>query len=498
MSRITRTALADVLFGPGFRHGVHPPDSKGLTASLPIRRMPFPDEVVLPLRQHTGKPSRVIVAVGDRVERGDVVGVADGYVSVPVHASAAGVVTEIGWWPHPDGSMDTAVRIGVDRFSPQLTRPRLVPEWQGLTPDQVRRAVQDAGVVGLGGAAFPTHVKLNPPPDTAIELLLINGAECEPYLTSDHRVMVEYPERVHFGIRVMMQCLGVDRAVIGVENNKPDAIARLREAAPPDLDIEVIGLTVKYPQGAEKMLIRAVTGREVPSGKLPMHVGTVVQNVGSIAAIAEVFETGYPLIERIVTVTGPGVRKPQNLIVPVGARLRDVLEFCGGLAPDATEVLFGGPMMGLPQPDLDVPILKGTSGVVVLTETESARPPVLPCISCGRCLSACPVFLNPSRLGQLAQVGLYERMAEEYHLNDCMLCGSCSYVCPSNIPLSQMFALGKAGLRRAQQRAAREKAAKERAEQERAEQERAEQERAEAEAGEVAGTVAPQKAKVMA
>jgi Na+-translocating ferredoxin:NAD+ oxidoreductase subunit C len=498
MSRITRTALADLLFGPGFRHGVHPPDSKGLTASLPIRRMPFPDEVVLPLRQHTGKPSRVIVAVGDRVERGDVVGVADGYVSVPVHASAAGVVTEIGWWPHPDGSMDTAVRIGVDRFSPQLTRPRLVPEWQGLTPDQVRRAVQDAGVVGLGGAAFPTHVKLNPPPDTAIELLLINGAECEPYLTSDHRVMVEYPERVHFGIRVMMQCLGVDRAVIGVENNKPDAIARLREAAPPDLDIEVIGLTVKYPQGAEKMLIRAVTGREVPSGKLPMHVGTVVQNVGSIAAIAEVFETGYPLIERIVTVTGPGVRKPQNLIVPVGARLRDVLEFCGGLAPDATEVLFGGPMMGLPQPDLDVPILKGTSGVVVLTETESARPPVLPCISCGRCLSACPVFLNPSRLGQLAQVGLYERMAEEYHLNDCMLCGSCSYVCPSNIPLSQMFALGKAGLRRAQQRAAREKAAKERAEQERAEQERAEQERAEAEAGEVAGTVAPQKAKVMA
>jgi Na+-translocating ferredoxin:NAD+ oxidoreductase subunit C len=493
MSRITRTALADLLFGPGFRHGVHPPDSKGLTASLPIRRMPFPDEVVLPLRQHTGKPSRVIVAVGDRVERGDVVGVADGYVSVPVHASAAGVVTEIGWWPHPDGSMDTAVRIGVDRFSPQLTRPRLVPEWQGLTPDQVRRAVQDAGVVGLGGAAFPTHVKLNPPPDTAIELLLINGAECEPYLTSDHRVMVEYPERVHFGIRVMMQCLGVDRAVIGVENNKPDAIARLREAAPPDLDIEVIGLTVKYPQGAEKMLIRAVTGREVPSGKLPMHVGTVVQNVGSIAAIAEVFETGYPLIERIVTVTGPGVRKPQNLIVPVGARLRDVLEFCGGLAPDATEVLFGGPMMGLPQPDLDVPILKGTSGVVVLTETESARPPVLPCISCGRCLSACPVFLNPSRLGQLAQLGLYERMAEEYHLNDCMLCGSCSYVCPSNIPLSQMFALGKAGLRRAQQRTAREKAAKERAE-----QEQAEQGRAEAEAGELAGTVAPEKAKVMA
>jgi Na+-translocating ferredoxin:NAD+ oxidoreductase subunit C len=456
--------LSELLFGPSFRHGVHPPDSKSLTAAVPIRRMPFPDEIVLPLRQHTGKPSRVIVGPGDRVERGDVIGVADGFVSVPVHASASGTVTDVGWWPHPDGSMDTAVRIEVDRFSPQLVRPRIVPEWQGLTAGQVRQAVQNAGVVGLGGAAFPTHVKLSPPKDVAIELLLINGAECEPYLTSDHRVMVEYPERVHFGIRIMMQCLGVDRAVIGVERNKPDAIARLRETIPPDLDIGVIGLTVKYPQGAEKMLIKAVTGREVPSGRLPMHVGAVVQNVGSIAAIAEVFETGYPLIERIVTVTGPGVRKPRNLIVPVGTKLRDVLSFCGGLTPDATEIIFGGPMMGLPQPDLDVPILKGTSGVVVLTAAESARPRALPCISCGRCLAACPVFLNPSRLGQLAQLGLYERMEDEYHLNDCMLCGSCSYVCPSNIPLSQMFALGKAGLRRAKHRAEQERIEKERAE----------------------------------
>jgi Na+-translocating ferredoxin:NAD+ oxidoreductase subunit C len=256
---------------------------------------------------------------------------------------------------------------------------------------------------------------------------------------------------VHFGIRVMMQCLGVDRAVIGVEQNKPDAIARLREAVPVDLDIEVIGLTVKYPQGAEKMLIKAVTGREVPSGKLPMHVGAVVQNVSSIAAIAEVFETGYPLIERIVTMTGPGVRRPQNLVVPVGTKLRDVIDFCGGLTEDATEVLFGGPMMGLPQPDLDVPLMKATSGVVVLTERESARPEVTPCIHCGRCLGACPVFLNPQQLGQMAQQGLYEEM-EQHNLMDCMLCGSCSYVCPSNIPLSQMFALGKGGLRRRKQR----------------------------------------------
>ena len=447
--------LTDLLFGPSFRHGVHPPDSKALTNTVPIRRMPFPDEIVLPLRQNAGKPAKLIVSQGDHVERGDTIGVADGYVSVPIHATATGTIKEIGWWPHPDGKMEKAVRIGVDRFSPQLPRPQIVPEWEGLTPDEVRTAVQQAGVVGLGGAAFPTHVKLNPPEDTEIELLLINGAECEPYLTSDHRVMVEYPERVHFGIRIMMQCLGVERAVIGVENNKPDAIERLRATIPADLDIEVIGLTVKYPQGAEKMLIKAVTGREVPSGKLPMHVGAVVQNVGSIAAIAEVFETGYPLIERIVTVTGPGIRKPQNLIVPVGTMVKDVIDFCGGLKDDATEVIFGGPMMGMPQPDLDVPILKGTSGVVVLTESESARPAALPCIHCGRCLEACPVFLNPQTLGQLAQVGRYEAM-DEHHLNDCMLCGSCSYVCPSNIPLSQMFALSKGALRRQKERAREE------------------------------------------
>jgi electron transport complex protein RnfC len=263
---------------------------------------------------------------------------------------------------------------------------------------------------------------------------------------------------VHFGIRIMMQCLGVGRAVIGVELNKPDAVARLRATIPPDLDITVQPLRVKYPQGAEKMLIHAVTGREVPSGKLPAHVGAVVQNVGSIAAIAEVFETGYPLIERIVTVSGPGVRRPSNLIVPVGVKLRDVLAFCGGLTDDAREVLMGGPMMGMPQADLDAPVLKGTSGIVVLTAAEAKPRAVHPCISCGHCLDACPVFLDPSSLGRLAQAGRYGEMTEDLHLMDCMLCGSCSYVCPSNIPLAQMFALAKGAIRREQQRTqAREK-----------------------------------------
>ena len=430
-----------------FRHGVHPPETKHLTERVPVRRMPFPEEIVLPLRQHAGRPARLLVKVGDHVERGDKVAEADGFVSVPIHASATGTVKDIRLCPHPDGSMAQSVVIAVEKFSPQIPRPRIVPQWEGLSPQQVVEEVQKAGVVGLGGAAFPTHVKLLPPADIPVHTLIVNGAECEPYLTTDHRTMVEYPERVQFGIRIMMKALGVDKAVIGVEKNKPDAIARLRETLPDDLDVSVLPLTVKYPQGAEKMLIKVVTGREVPSGKLPMNVGVVVQNVGSIACIGEIFDTGYPLIERVVTVTGPGVRKPSNLLVPVGTRLRDVLEFCGGLTEDASQIVFGGPMMGAAQPDLDTPLIKGTTGVVVLTKKEARSVERYPCIHCGRCLESCPVFLNPSLLGTQAQAGRYEEM-EAANLMDCMLCGCCSYVCPSHIPLSQMFALGKNMLRK--------------------------------------------------
>jgi electron transport complex protein RnfC len=431
----------------GFRHGVHPPELKALTADRPIRRLPFPDEVVLPLRQHAGRPARVVVRVGQRVERGDCVAEADGFVSVPIHASAAGTVVDVGWWPHPDGSMATAVRIAVDPFAIHAPRPRLVPRWEGLTPAQVVQAVQDAGVVGLGGAAFPTHVKLAPPRDVSIQTIILNGAECEPYLTADHRTMVEYPHRVVIGAQVMRHALGAARVVLGVERNKPDAIAALATAAAADPAIRVLPLTVKYPQGAEKMLIHAVTGREVPSGQLPAAAGVLVQNVGSAAAIAEVFETGLPLIERIVTVTGRGVRTPGNFIVPVGTRLSDLLVRCGGLTDDAAEVIVGGPMMGQAQGNLEAPVTKGTTGVVVLTRDEVRRPERYPCISCGRCLDACPVFLNPSELGQLAELARYDEM-EALHLADCMLCGSCAYVCPSNIPLAQLFSLSKVALRR--------------------------------------------------
>ena len=431
----------------GFLHGIHPPERKELTAALAIRRMPFPSEVVLPVRQHAGKPARIIVKRGDRVERGDTLAEADGFMSSPVHASASGRIAAIEQWPHPDGTTAQAIRIAVDPYSVQVPRPRLVPDWHELSPGQIVQSVQDAGVVGLGGAAFPTHVKLTPPRDAKVDLVLINGAECEPYLTTDHRTMVEFPERVHLGIRVMLRALGVQRAVIGVEKNKPDAVERLRATAPADLDVTVLPLTVKYPQGAEKMLIRSVTGKEVQSGKLPVSVGVLVQNVASAATIGEVFETGLPLVERIVTVTGRGVKRPGNLIVPVGTMLKDLLGYCGGLTEDAAEILFGGPMMGLPVADLNTPVLKGTTGVVVLTQSEVRAQVSYPCIHCGYCLEACPMFLDPQYLGSLARAGRYEDM-QEHHLADCMLCGSCSYVCPSNIPLSQLFQSSKAAVRK--------------------------------------------------
>lgn len=415
--------------------------------------MPFPDEVVLPLSQHTGKPAKLVVREGDRVERGDKVGVADGWISSPVHASASGTVAGIELWPHPGGDYQPAVRIKVERYSAQVPRPRIVPNWEGLTPREIVQAVQDGGVVGLGGAAFPTHVKLSPPENVKLDTIIINGCECEPYLTSDHHVMVEYPERVHLGLRIMMRTLGVERGMIGIEKNKPDAIEAMRSTLPRDLNVTIHPLRVKYPQGAEKMLIKALLGREVPSGRLPLNVGVVVQNVGSAATVAEIFETGLPLIERIVTVTGRGVKRPANLIVPVGTKVRDLIEACGGLTEDAHEIVFGGPMMGAPQSSLDVPILKGTTGVIVLSRDETRRVESYPCIRCGHCLDACPVFLNPQLLGQLAIAGRYDE-TERHHIWDCMLCGCCSYVCPSNIPLSQLFQVSRTALRRLKAKAA--------------------------------------------
>ena len=432
---------------PGFKHGVHPPENKKLTSGIPSRRLPFPNEIVLPLSQHIGRPAEALVTPGDRVERGDVIAKASGYISSYVHASAAGTVKSIEHWPHPSGAMQPSIRIAVDPHSTQLQRPRLVPHWDEVPEEQLSEEISKAGVVGLGGAAFPSHVKMRPPEDQPVDVLMVNGSECEPYLTSDHRTMLEQPERVHQGIRIVLRALGIDRAVIGIEANKPDAIEIMRKTAPDDLDVSVMELQVKYPQGAEKMLIKAVTGREVPSGKLPSSVGALVQNVATTASVAKVFETGEPLIERIMTVSGRGIKKPGNWVIPFGTKLGDVIAACGGFTEDAAEIVFGGPMMGLSQASLDVPVLKATGGILVLSKDECKHQEILPCIRCGKCIDACPVFLNPQQLGALARVDRFEEMIAA-DLGDCMLCGCCSFVCPSNIPLSQLFAMSKIQLGR--------------------------------------------------
>jgi electron transport complex protein RnfC len=433
---------------PSFKHGVHPPENKDITAGIASRRFPFPREIILPLSQHIGRPAKALVGPGDRVERGDVIAKAEGFISSSVHATAAGTVKSIELWPHPGGGMAPSIRIEVDMNSTQMQRPRQVPKVEDVPDEDLSKEIGKAGIVGLGGAAFPSHVKFTPPKDQPVELLILNGCECEPYLTSDHRTMLEEPDLIYRGLRIGLRALGISRAVIGIETNKPDAIEMMEKTKPADMDVTVVPLQVKYPQGAEKMLIKAVMDREVPSGKLPSAIGALVQNVATCANVARVFETGQPLIERIITITGRGIKKPGNWVIPFGTKLRDVIEHCGGLTEDAAEIVFGGPMMGQGQANLDVPILKATGGILVLSKDECKRQDIMPCIKCGKCLDACPVFLNPQKMGQLARAERYEEMVSDANLNDCMLCGCCSFVCPSNIPLSQLFVMSRNQLRR--------------------------------------------------
>ncbi len=429
-----------------FRHGIHPHDYKEMTRNIPIERMPFTDEVILPLSQHLGNPSRPVVKKGDKVYRGQLIAEPVGFVSTGLHASMTGTVVAIEPRHHPSGRMVESIVIKKDPYSPQTLFHEHKTDWENLSPQDLLEVIKRGGFVGLGGAAFPTHVKLTVPEGKRVRFLMVNAVECEPYLTSDHRLMLENPEAIFIGIRIVQKILNSEKTYIGVETNKPDAIELLRERVPADLNCEVVPLATKYPQGAEKMLIEAVLHKEVPSGKLPIDVHTVVNNVGTIAGIGEIFQYGKPLIERIVTITGPGINRPTNLMVPIGTKLSDVIEYCGGLKENTRQILFGGPMMGAPQLDLEVPIMKGTSGILTLTEEEVQIRPEYPCIRCLRCVDACPVYLNPSRLGQLAKMRLYEEMLD-FHIMDCVECGSCSYVCPSNIPLVQRFRVAKGLLR---------------------------------------------------
>ena len=428
-----------------FEHGVHPAEHKELTCGLPIRRLPFAPQLIVPLSQHAGAPAVPLVKPGQEVVRGEPIARADGFVSVPMHAPATGRVETIELMPSARGPKTPSVVLHVYEGSTQEVLYGAERDVGRMTPDEILQAVQDSGMVGLGGAAFPTHVKMKPPPEHTVDTLVVNGCECEPYLTCDHRLMLEQTGNLLAGIEIVMRALGVDRCMIGVEDNKPDAVDAIAARLPVDGRISVHAVQTKYPQGAEKMLIESLLGRRVPTGSFPSAVGVSVFNVGTLTQIGELLPHGRGVIERVVTLSGTGIEHPGNYLVPVGTPVSFLLEYAGA-KPRANELILGGPMMGMSVASLDVPVTKAVSGMVVLEETDTdlRERPVQPCIRCAWCVEACPMHLNPSTLGLLATKREYTRMAGEFHLNDCFECGCCSYVCPANIPLVQYFRIAKA------------------------------------------------------
>ena len=425
-----------------FSGGIHPPDSKTLTNREAIVEPALPERVVIPLRQSLGAPATPTVKVGDEVKAGQAIGEASGFVSVPVHASISGRVSAVGRFPHPLGGEHTAIVIegdGEDSWDESVS-PRGGVD--SLAPREIVDIVRNAGIVGMGGAAFPTHVKLSPPDSKPIDVAVLNGAECEPWLTADHRLMLERPADVLRGFQLIMKSLGCERGYVGIESNKLDAVEAMRAAVPDGSGIQVVMLEVKYPQGAEKQLIDALLRRKVPAGGLPMDVGVVVQNVGTALAVYEACYLGVPLVRRVVTVTGTAVETPTNFSPRVGTLVSSLVEQAGGLSEDVAKVVSGGPMMGVAQFTLDVPVIKGMSGVLFLGPGDIDTRPPEPCIRCAHCVQACPMKLLPTTIEKHVMVGDIDRAAA-LGLNDCIECGSCAYVCPSHRRLVHQFKLGK-------------------------------------------------------
>jgi electron transport complex protein RnfC len=444
------------LFGAtSFAHGIHPPESKDWTSGSPIRQFPFAPSLVVPLSQHVGQPAIPIVAEGEEVTRGQCIAEPDGFLSVAMHAPASGIIRRIGWVPSISGKMVSGFFLEPFAASTQEVLEGDACDAEHAEPEEIIRAIQRAGVVGLGGAGFPTHAKLRIPQDKQVHTLVINGAECEPYLTTDHRVMLEHASDVVQGIWYLIGATGAERVVVAIEANKPDAAASIREAIPDGAPITVEVLRVKYPQGAEKILITSILGVEIPSGGLPLDVGALCFNVASTAEIGRLLPHGAGLQERVITVSGDAIQNKGNYRVPIGTPLRFLLETVG-VAEDVATVFLGGPMMGQAVSSLDIPITKGVTGVIALTQSETSQMATrtqYPCIRCGYCVDACPIFLNPSQLGLLAEQKQHEKMAGEYHLMDCFECGCCTFVCPSHIPLVQHFRVAKAAVRKKRQQA---------------------------------------------
>ncbi|MBI9073450.1 MAG: electron transport complex subunit RsxC [Melioribacteraceae bacterium] len=423
-----------------FMGGVHPPEHKELSENIPFEKMPVPKEIFIPLSQHIGKPANALVKKGSEVKAGTVVAESSGFISAPIHSSVAGKVTKIASGANLSGYSKEGIIIKPDEEQETEKMSLLNPAT--ITPEEIRNRVKEAGIVGQGGAAFPTFVKLTPPKGAQIEYIILNGCECEPYLTRDFRFMIEMPEKVVSGLKLIMKALNVDRGVIGIESNKPEAAKKINEAIKGDPTLSVEVLETKYPQGAEKMLIKAITNREVPPGRLPLDVGCVIQNIGTAVAVHDAVAEGTAGYTAALTVTGKGIMNPKNLLVPVGTSIGEVIEYCGGLNEDAIKVIAGGPMMGFAQHDMSAPVTKATSGILVLTKEEVNNTEETACLRCGKCVEVCPLGLLPTRLSRLSQLEKYEE-ADEIGITVCMECGSCTYTCPANIPLVQWIRLGK-------------------------------------------------------
>ena len=440
-----------------FYGGVHPNDRKGATREKAVAPLSAPpQQVVIAMSMHVGAPCKPIVAKGDQVTVGQKIGEIAG-LGAPIHASVSGTVTAVEPRPYTGGSKVMSVVIDndfQDTFGSELT-PH--PDYSSLTPDEIVEIVKEAGITGMGGAGFPSHVKISSGIGK-VDTLILNGAECEPYITADHRLMLEQGERVLGGVRILMQAFGLKTATIGVEANKEDAIEHLKALVGGRGDIQVESLRTRYPQGAEKQLIQRITGREVPPGGLPAHVGCAVFNVGTAAAVYDAVVEGKPLTHRIVTITGGAVKEPCNRLVPLGTSFQYLIDEAKGFSEDPDRVLTGGPMMGIAQFTMDVGVIKGTNAVLCLTKAEAA--PVAAeevCLRCGRCVNVCPMHLTPVYMHLYAEKGLWKE-AEALNVMDCIECGSCNYICPGRLHLVQSFRVTKLELRNL---AAKEKAAKE-------------------------------------
>ncbi len=433
-----------------FERGVHPPERKHFASEAVIETMPTPEKVVLPLIQHIGAPCEAVVKPKQEVAFGEEVAKGKGFISASIYSPIAGVVQKNAVTTLPNGRHLPAIVIqaaGAQKEGEAMLQEILGGDWSKekvdtQRPQEILDAVLNAGIVGLGGAAFPTHVKLAPNEKNVVDTVLINGCECEPYLTCDYRLMVEHPEPVISGALLAARATGAQKIFIGVEDNKPLAVQSLREAVR-GTDISIAVVKTKYPQGSEKQLIKAILNREVPVGSLPLNVGVVVMNVGTAAAVARAVFRKMPLTHRVICVTGAGIRTPKNVLAPIGTSYGELISFCGGLTDDAARLISGGPMMGFSFTNPGTPVTKGTSGLTVLTESDLKRESETSCIRCGRCADVCPMNLVPTKCALAAKYNDVS-LARRYHIMACFECGSCAYICPANIPLVQLIRMGKA------------------------------------------------------